>query len=64
MNHLYINQDDGLGRYKVQTKEGVISKQFFVPVDYVAYRYNRFREFMEEYEKAQITSDVYAKQLT
>jgi hypothetical protein len=64
MHHLYINQDDGLGRYKVQTKEGVLLKQFFVPVDYVAYRYNRFREFMNEFKKVQLqaTSDVYTSQ--
>jgi hypothetical protein len=64
MHHLYINQDDGLGRYKVLTKDGVILKQFFVPVDYVAYRYNRFREFMDEFKKVQLqaTSDVYTSQ--
>lgn len=28
MHHLYIRRDDGLGRYKVQTNEGIISKQF------------------------------------
>jgi hypothetical protein len=64
MHHLYINQDDGLGRYKVLTKDGIILKQFFVPIDYVAYRYNRFREFMDEFKKVQLqaTSDVYTSQ--
>lgn len=64
VHHLYISEDDGLGRYKVQTKEGEISKQFFVPIDYVAYRYNRFREFMDEFKKVQLqtTSDVYTRQ--
>jgi hypothetical protein len=64
MHHLYINQDDGLGRYKVLIKDGIILKQFFVPIDYVAYRYNRFREFMDEFKKVQLqaTSDVYTSQ--
>lgn len=56
------SQDDGLGRYKVQTKEGEISKQFFVPADYVADRYSRFRGLMDDFKKLQDTSDVYAKQ--
>jgi hypothetical protein len=39
MHHLYISDDDGLGRYKVQTKHGDISKQFFVPEGYVMVPY-------------------------
>ena len=35
VHHLYISEDDGLGRYKVQTKEGEILQQFFVPAGYV-----------------------------
>ena len=34
VHRLYISEDDGLGRYKVQTNEGAISKQFFVPAGY------------------------------
>jgi hypothetical protein len=63
MHHLYINRDDGLGRYKVQTNEGIISKQFIVPVCYVLDRYDRFRGFMDEFKKVQDESDdIYARQ--
>jgi hypothetical protein len=63
VHHLYISQDDGLGRYKVQTNEGVISKQFFVPVDYVMDRCDRFRGFMDDFKKVQDESDdIYARQ--
>jgi len=62
VHHLYISEDDGLGRYKVQTKEGEISKQFFVPADYVADRYNRFIGLFDDFKKLQGTSDVYSKQ--
>ena len=62
VHHLYISEDDGLGRYKVQTKEGEISKQFFVPADYVADRYNRFIGLFDDFKKLQDTPDVYSKQ--
>jgi hypothetical protein len=63
VHHLYINKDDGLGRYKVQTNEGVVSNQFFVPVDYVMDRCDRFRGFMEDFKRVQDTTDVYTKQI-
>ncbi len=59
-HHLYINQDNGLGRYKVQTDNDIPSKQFFVPVDYVADRYNRFRGLMDKFKKLHDTTDIYA----
>ena len=62
MHHLYISEDDGLGRYKVQTKDGEILKQFFVPADYVADRYKRFVELSDDFKKLQATPDVYSKQ--
>jgi hypothetical protein len=63
IHHLYISQDDGLGRYKVQTNDGIISKQFFVPVCYVMDRCDRFRGFMNNFKKVQDKSDgVYARQ--
>jgi hypothetical protein len=62
VHHLYVSEDDGLGRYKVQTKEGEISKQFFVPVEYVADRYNRFIGLFDDFRKLQDTSDVYPRQ--
>jgi hypothetical protein len=63
VHHLYISQDDGLGRYKVQTNEGIISKQFFVPVCYVMDRCDRFRGFMNDFKKVQDKSEgVYARQ--
>lgn len=63
MHHLYINRDDGLGRYKVQTNEGIISKQLFVPVYYVMDRCDRFRGFMDDFKKVQDESNgIYARQ--
>jgi hypothetical protein len=63
MHHLYISDDDGLGRYKVQTKHGDISKQFFVPEGYVMVPYNRFIELFDDFKKLQDTSDVvYSRQ--
>ena len=62
VHHLYVSEDDGLGRYKVQTKDGEIIKQFFVPADYVADRYNRFIGLFDDFKKLQGTSDVYSKQ--
>ena len=53
VHHLYISEDDGLGRYKVQTKEGKILKQFFVPTEYVADRYNRFIGLFDNFKKLQ-----------
>jgi hypothetical protein len=63
VHHLYISQDDGLGKYKVQTNEGIISKQFFVPVDYVMDRCDRFGGFMDDFRRVQDTTDVYTKQI-
>jgi hypothetical protein len=63
VHHLYISQDDGLGRYKVQTNEGMISRQLFVPVDYVMDRCDRFRGFMEDFKRVRDTTDVYTKQI-
>ena len=62
VHHLYISEDDGLGRYKVQTQEGEILKQFFVPTEYVADRYNIFIGLFDDFKKLQVTSDVYSKQ--
>jgi hypothetical protein len=65
MHHIYISDDDGPGRYKVQTKEGDISKQFYVPEDYVMDRYNRFIGLFDDFKKLQDTSDtsdVYTRQ--
>ena len=62
VHHLYISEDDSLGRYKAQTKEGKIIKQFFVPADYVADRYNRFVELYDDLKKLQAAPDVYSKQ--
>ena len=59
IHHLYISKDDGLGRYKVQTNEGTISKQFFVPVYYVFNRCDRFRRIMDDFKRVQDTTDVY-----
>lgn len=61
-HHLYISKDDGLGRYKVQTREGEISQQFFVPIDYVVDRYNRSNGFIVDFKKLQDISDVYSRQ--
>jgi hypothetical protein len=66
MHHLYISDDDGLGRYKVQTREGDISKQFYVPEGYVMVPYNRFIGLFDDIKKLQNTSDtsdvVYSRQ--
>jgi hypothetical protein len=62
IHRLYINQDDGLGRYKVQTNKGEVSKQFYVPIDYVVDRYERFKGFMDDFKKVQNASDVYLEQ--
>ena len=63
VHHLYISQDDGLGRYKVQTNEGTISKQLFVPVSYVMDGCDRSRGFMDDFKKVQDKSnDIYARQ--
>jgi hypothetical protein len=63
MHHLYINDDDGLGRYKVQKYEGDISKQFYVPEGYVMDRYNKFIGLFDDIKKLQDTSDVvYSRQ--
>jgi hypothetical protein len=62
MHHLYISDDDGLGRYKVQTKVGDISKQFYVPAYYVMDRYNKFIGLFDDIKKLQDTSNVYSRQ--
>ena len=63
IHHLYISKDDGLGRYKVQTNEGRISNQFFVPVNYVMDRCDRFRRFMDDFKKVHDESiDIYIRQ--
>ncbi len=62
VHHLYISEDDGLGRYKVQIKDGEILKQFFVPAEYVAGCYDRFIGLFDDFKKLQGTSDVYSKQ--
>jgi hypothetical protein len=63
MHHLYISDDDELGRYKVQTKHGDISKQFFVPANYVMDRYNKFIRLFYDIKKLEYTSDaVYSRQ--
>jgi hypothetical protein len=58
MNHLYISDDDGLGRYKVQIKAGDILKQFFIPAHYVMDCYNKFIGLFNDFKKLQDTSDV------
>jgi hypothetical protein len=62
MNHLYISEDDGLGRYKLQTKDGKILKQYFVPAGYVEGCYNRFIELSNDYKKLHDTSNAYSRQ--
>lgn len=62
MHQLYISQDNGLGMYKVQIKDGKISNQFFVADDYIKDRCSRFREYMNDFEKLQNTTEVYTKQ--
>jgi hypothetical protein len=51
-----------LGRYKIQTKDGEILKQFFVSADYVTDRYERFNEIFDDFKKLQDTSDIYSRQ--
>jgi hypothetical protein len=60
-HHLYISEDDGLGRYKVQSKDSEILKQFFVPAGYVEGWYNRFIELSNDFKKLHL-SDVYSRQ--
>jgi hypothetical protein len=62
MHHLYISEDDGLGRYKVQTKDGKILKQHYVPAGYVEGCYNRFIELSNDFKKLHDISDVYSRQ--
>ena len=63
LHHLYIGED-GLGRYKVQIKDGEILEQFFVPVRYVTTKCDNFREFMDDFKKLRGTSDdIYSKQM-
>jgi hypothetical protein len=60
-HHIYINEDDGLGRYKMQTKDGEILKQYFVPAGYVEGWYNRFIELSNDFKKLH-SYDVYSRQ--
>jgi hypothetical protein len=62
-HHLYISQDDGLGRYKIQKRDNLIT-QFFVPVDFVSYIHNRCRRLIDEVKKLKttISPDVYLRQ--
>jgi hypothetical protein len=63
IQHLFITQNEGLGSYKVQTNEDIISNQFFVPVCYVTDRCDRFRGFMDDFKKVQDKSNgIYARQ--
>jgi hypothetical protein len=63
MHHLYISEDDGLGRYKVQTtKDGKILKQHFVPAGYVEGCCNRFMELSDNFKNLQDASDIYSRQ--
>ena len=62
VHHLYVSEDDVLGRYKVQTKDGEILKQFFVPAEYVAGRYKIFVGLFDDFKKLQGTSNVYSRQ--
>jgi hypothetical protein len=62
MHHLYISEDDGLGRYKVQTKDDKILKQHFVPAGYVEGCYNRFMELYNNFKNLQDISDIYSRQ--
>jgi hypothetical protein len=55
MHHLYISEDDGLGRYKVQTKDGKILKQYFVLGGYVEGCYGRFIELSNDLKRLQDT---------
>jgi hypothetical protein len=58
----YHFEDDGLGRYKLQTKDGKILRQYFVPGGYVEDCYDRFIELSNDFKKLQDTSDAYSKQ--
>jgi hypothetical protein len=62
VHYLYISQDDGLARYRIQTNGGTITKQFFVPADFVAFNHNSFIEFFDDFKKLLDTSDVYSRQ--
>ncbi len=62
VHHLYISEDDGLGRYKVQTKEGEILQQFFVPAGYVERCHNICKELFDDFKVLQQESDVYSRQ--
>ena len=62
VHRLYISEDDGLGRYKVQTNEGAISKQFFVPAGYVESCHNIFIGLFNDFKKLQEESNAYSRQ--
>jgi hypothetical protein len=62
VHHLHISEDDGLGRYKVQTREGEILEQFFVPVGYVESCHDIFRELFDDFKMLQHESDVCSRQ--
>ena len=61
--HLYISQDDGLGRYKIQKRDDIIT-QFFVPVDFVTYMHDRCKQSIDELKEVQDSTslDVYHRQ--
>jgi hypothetical protein len=62
-HNLYISQDDGLGRYRIQKGDDVIT-QFFVPTDFISYTHNRSKQFIDEVKKVNdtISPDVYLRQ--
>jgi hypothetical protein len=61
--HLYISQDDGLGRYKIQKRDDIIT-QFFIPVGFVTYMHNRCKQSIDELKEVQDSTslDVYHRQ--
>jgi hypothetical protein len=61
VHHLYISEDDGHRRYKVQTNEGAVTKQFFVPADYVEGCNNIFRDLFNDFNKLQKESNLYSR---
>jgi hypothetical protein len=63
-HELYISQDDGLGRYKIQTKDDVLT-QFFVPTEFISYICDKSRQYMSDFKKVQgdTSSDIYHKQM-
>jgi hypothetical protein len=54
VHYLYISQDDGLARYRIQTNVGTITKQFFVPADFVTFNHNSFIELFDDFKKLRL----------